>query len=206
MNYLFWLGSFTSAGAYWMYQRYQRPVSVGGADNPLKEPVLIQRAPNGHYHLDLLSFFQHQPLQIEAIPFSEGLPRMQIEAQTQRLRLDHLPRQHRFLFQIEGRAVLASERLIPLAKTSNFRDLGGLPTQDGRSLKWGLLYRSDRLSGLGPGDWPYFKNLRIQTICDFRGPDEVSRQPNRLPPHLAFRQIGLPIYDPNRPMGDFLPS
>ena len=41
-------------------------------------------------------------------------------------------------------------RLVPLAGTTNFRDLGGYPTVDGRTTKWRTLYRADGLYRLTP--------------------------------------------------------
>ena len=40
------------------------------------------------------------------------------------------------------------DRHVPLAGASNFRDFGGYPAAGGRQVRWGRLYRSDRLSEL----------------------------------------------------------
>jgi protein-tyrosine phosphatase len=42
------------------------------------------------------------------------------------------------------------QRLLPLEGGRNFRDLGGYRAQDGRHVKWGLLFRS----GAQPVNWP----------------------------------------------------
>src|SRR5262245_57839073 len=46
----------------------------------------------------------------------------------------------------------AHERHVALERQPNFRDLGGYKTSDGRSIKWGLLYRSGALSKLTEAD------------------------------------------------------
>ena len=43
-------------------------------------------------------------------------------------------------------------RHIPLKNAFNVRDMGGYPTTDGKSTKWGMLYRSDALSSLTEED------------------------------------------------------
>ena len=40
------------------------------------------------------------------------------------------------------------ERVITLQGGRNFRDLGGYAAQDGRTVKWGVLFRSGSLAGL----------------------------------------------------------
>ena len=37
-------------------------------------------------------------------------------------------------------------RLLNFEGIANFRDLGGYPTEDGRQVKWGVLYRSGTLA------------------------------------------------------------
>src|SRR4030095_9549884 len=46
----------------------------------------------------------------------------------------------------------AHERHVALERQPNLRDLGGYRTADGRSVKWGLLYRSGGLSRLTDAD------------------------------------------------------
>ena len=76
-------------------------------------------------------------------------------------------------------------RHLPLQGAPNFRDLGGYRTADGRSVKWGLVYRSDALNKLSGEDQAYLERLDIRRIVDFRAPDEVQDGPDRLPPPLA---------------------
>ncbi|MGW1882636.1 tyrosine-protein phosphatase [Streptomyces sp. NPDC001970] len=69
-------------------------------------------------------------------------------------------------------------RHIPFDRLHNFRDLGGYRTEDGRHLvRWGRLYRSDSLGGLGPAqgepDRARFEALGIRTVIDLRYPWEI---------------------------------
>ena len=47
---------------------------------------------------------------------------------------------------------IASRRVVPLEGQTNFRDLGGYRTADGRRVKWGKIYRSGELSRLTDAD------------------------------------------------------
>ncbi|MED7948326.1 tyrosine-protein phosphatase [Streptomyces sp. BE303] len=59
----------------------------------------------------------------------------------------------------------------------NFRDLGGYPTADGRSVRWGRLYRSASLGTLvSPADLERFRALDIGTVIDLRYPWEIARK------------------------------
>lgn len=63
-------------------------------------------------------------------------------------------------------------RALHLAGASNFRDLGGYQTADGRRVRWRLLYRSDQLAGLAPADVARLGALGIGSALDFRGERE----------------------------------
>jgi protein-tyrosine phosphatase len=66
-------------------------------------------------------------------------------------------------------------RRIDLLGPVNFRDLGGYPTADGRTTRWGRVYRSDSLHRLDPADGPRLADLGIATAIDFRANDELER-------------------------------
>lgn len=63
----------------------------------------------------------------------------------------------------------------PLVGALNFRDLGGLPTGDGRRLRPGVLVRSDTLQALTAADVDFLvTSLRLTLIVDLRaGPEAV---------------------------------
>ena len=68
-------------------------------------------------------------------------------------------------------------RLLPLEGGRNFRDLGGYETTDGKTVKWGKLYRSGVLTNLTEGDYDYLENRDIATVVDFRSSEERSNEP-----------------------------
>lgn len=62
---------------------------------------------------------------------------------------DPEPKNRTFYFiKSENEELILAERLVPLKRFCNFRDLGGYETKDGRKVKWGLFYRSEALNKL----------------------------------------------------------
>lgn len=68
-------------------------------------------------------------------------------------------------------------RLLPLEGGRNFRDLGGYETEDGRTVKWGALYRSGVMHQLTDADYDYLSSLGIRVVCDFRASSERENEP-----------------------------
>ncbi|MGD9601627.1 MAG: tyrosine-protein phosphatase [Gammaproteobacteria bacterium] len=63
----------------------------------------------------------------------------------------------------------------------NVRDLGGLPTTDGRRTRHGVAYRADSLARLSEADLARLAALAVRTVVDLRTPEECARAPDRLP-------------------------
>jgi protein-tyrosine phosphatase len=63
-------------------------------------------------------------------------------------------------------------RHLNLEGASNFRDLGGYPTGDGRSLRWRRIFRSNHLGHLTEADVKVVRGLGVTSAFDFRGVDE----------------------------------
>jgi protein-tyrosine phosphatase len=104
--------------------------------------------------------------------------------------------QHFFtLVDTTGKEVTIAERRIHFKGTDNTRDLGGYRTKDGRTVRWGKLYRSDDLSNLTKSDWNYWKNVGIRTVIDFREPEALERKPDNLPQNNSPRVRHLSVYD-----------
>jgi len=66
----------------------------------------------------------------------------------------------------------APSRHLNLAGASNFRDLGGYPTQDGRVVRWRKLFRSNHLGHLTDDDIAVVRGLGVRSAFDFRGLEE----------------------------------
>ncbi|MEH7515891.1 tyrosine-protein phosphatase [Gottfriedia acidiceleris] len=90
-----------------------------------------------------------------------------------------------------GIHTVVAERKISLQGTFNFRDLGGYETVDGKTVKWGKLYRSDALGGLTKQDISYLQNSGIKTILDYRSADEIAKSPDPVIP--GVKNINDPV-------------
>ena len=88
-----------------------------------------------------------------------------------------------------------AHRLLNFEGISNFRDLGGYATADGRQLKWGTLYRSASLSGSTPADLEGLTRLKLSALVDFRSQAEKAEEPNHLPDPPGFRVVEIPTLD-----------
>ncbi len=71
-------------------------------------------------------------------------------------------------------------RRLDLSGVTNFRDLGGYATTDGRRLRWRRLFRSSHLGALAAADRAALAEFGIATICDFRGVEESALRPSVL--------------------------
>lgn len=83
-------------------------------------------------------------------------------------------------------------RHIAFERLHNFRDLGGYRTGDGRTIRWGRLYRSDSLSKLAGEDWRRFQDLGVRTVIDLRYPWEIDAR-GRVPHDdgLAYHNLSV---------------
>ncbi|WP_419999672.1 tyrosine-protein phosphatase [Streptomyces boninensis] len=77
----------------------------------------------------------------------------------------------------------------------NFRDVGGLPTVDGRCIAPGRLYRSGHLAHATPEDAAFLASLGLHTVFDFRNAADIRLEgPDvELP---GVRNLNLPLNDP----------
>ncbi|MGW7264021.1 tyrosine-protein phosphatase [Streptomyces sp. NPDC054842] len=82
-----------------------------------------------------------------------------------------------------------------LAGVRNFRDVGGLPTTDGRRVRHGRLFRSGHLAHATGEDTAFLTSLGLHTIFDFRNAaDQRLEGPDvELP---GVRNVNLPLTDP----------
>ena len=63
-------------------------------------------------------------------------------------------------------------RHLNLSGASNFRDLGGYPTSDGRTVRWRQIFRSNHLGHLTDDDAAVLRKLGVRSAFDFRGTEE----------------------------------
>ncbi|KPI17984.1 protein tyrosine/serine phosphatase [Actinobacteria bacterium OK074] len=82
-----------------------------------------------------------------------------------------------------------------LTGVRNFRDVGGLPTVDGRRVRQGVLFRSGHLAHATAEDAAFLTTLGLHTIFDFRNTADqrLEGQDVELP---GVRNVNLPLTDP----------
>jgi protein-tyrosine phosphatase len=77
-------------------------------------------------------------------------------------------------------------------KLINFRDIGGLPTCDGKVMQTGLIYRSEELYGATRADLARVDSLNLGLIIDLRSPKNHKK---RVAP-VSARVVNVPIVEP----------
>lgn len=75
----------------------------------------------------------------------------------------------------------------------NVRDLGGLPTSDGRLIRHGALVRADKVGGLSADGWAALVAHGVRTIVDLRDPSE--HQPDLAPRPAHMVTVSSPLED-----------
>ncbi|MGW3243536.1 tyrosine-protein phosphatase [Streptomyces sp. NPDC001070] len=82
-----------------------------------------------------------------------------------------------------------------LTGVRNFRDVGGLPTADGRRVRYGRLFRSGHLAHATEEDAAFLSELGLHTVFDFRNASDMKLEgPDvRLP---GVRNVNMPLSDP----------
>ncbi|MFD4791174.1 tyrosine-protein phosphatase [Streptomyces sp. NPDC058459] len=82
-----------------------------------------------------------------------------------------------------------------LAAVRNFRDVGGLPTVDGRRVRYGVLFRSGHLAHATEKDAAFLSSLGLHTVFDFRNAaDQRLEGPDVALP--GVRNVNVPLSDP----------
>lgn len=80
---------------------------------------------------------------------------------------------------------------LPLERAYNVRELGGLPTMDGRQTLWRAFLRSDDISKLTDADITTLLDYGVNTVIDLRSKSEVTNQPDRLGEENDVTNINL---------------
>lgn len=79
----------------------------------------------------------------------------------------------------------------------NVRDLGGLPTSDGRQIGTGALIRSDNLSRLTEAGVQAVRETSVNRIIDVRTPPECEGDPSPFATEPLYRN--MPLYNADDP-------
>ena len=83
-----------------------------------------------------------------------------------------------------------TSRYIDLPGMNNTRDLGGMRTKDGRTIRPNMLYRSSKLGGLRDPDW-FTRNVSL--VVDMRSSREADENPDPRIPGVEY--LHLPIFE-----------
>jgi protein-tyrosine phosphatase len=84
-----------------------------------------------------------------------------------------------------------SERELDWEGCFNVRDLGGIPTAEGRQTRWGAVIRADELDGLTRKGWASLLEHGVRTVVDLRNDDERGADAAPRPSILATTHIPL---------------
>jgi len=74
---------------------------------------------------------------------------------------------------------------------SNFRDMGGLDTKDGRTFKFGKLYRTSPLIPKNSFDKQYIEDLLLDYIVDLRMPNEIMDKKDYIPSGCEYVNLNV---------------
>lgn len=122
-------------------------------------------------------------LWLSSDPVHDKEDRMIAERHTQAMSQFKVPAASRTYLLVEtddGRVSVAAERELPLQQGSNFRDVGGYITHDGKTVRWGKVFRSGAMPLLTEQDYRLLGNLDITAIVDLRSLEERDVAPDLL--------------------------
>ncbi|MDV6273905.1 tyrosine-protein phosphatase [Rhodococcus erythropolis] len=78
-------------------------------------------------------------------------------------------------------AQATADRSLHLAGASNARDIGGYLTEDGHTVRWGKVFRSNALDKLTPTDLSSLSERGVESVDDFRTVVERTLSQDRIP-------------------------
>lgn len=86
--------------------------------------------------------------------------------------------------------VKLDEADVSLKSILNFRDAGGLPTLDGKTVRKGMIFRSATPDNLRKREIQKLHDLNIRTIIDLRGPEEDGERDKKFD---GIEMVSLPL-------------
>lgn len=95
------------------------------------------------------------------------------------------------LWERVGIVALVTNDGFILSSAPNFRDLGGHRTVFGRTVRQGLLYRSDALHSISADELPVYNGLGIRQLVDLRTPHERESLPDITPENAEYTAVAV---------------
>lgn len=83
-------------------------------------------------------------------------------------------------------SIITADRVVPMERIYNFRDLGGYFNKSNKQSQWGKLYRSGSLAQATRQDIEVLNQLGINTLIDLRTEQESYRYPSRFQARQIF--------------------
>ncbi len=99
-------------------------------------------------------------------------------------------------------AIAQPQRKLALSGCVNFRDLGGYPAADGRTIRWRQLFRADGLTRLDEQDCAQLAGFGLSTVIDLRTKGEVDERGRFPEDAFAVEYHHLPLTDVLPPTED----
>jgi len=166
-----------------------------------EEDSTVVRDLDGNLHISWQEPTDHVEIIVSTTPEGfDDAPQVQAEFETQSTTIQGLDPGTRYYFNLkfgdgdaDGGHLVAAERFLHLKSVANLRDLGGYRTIDGRTVRWGRVYRSGELSKLNQEDMSFLERLGIKLVCDLRNSREAKSRPDRLAP--GVRSLHCPVYE-----------
>ena len=84
-----------------------------------------------------------------------------------------------------GSTEAAPGESLGVASVPNLRDLGGYKTEDGKTVKRGLVYRANQLHHVSPEDMQKIAELGLKNSLDLRTYAERQPSPDEVPPDVS---------------------
>ncbi|KHK88962.1 tyrosine-protein phosphatase [Novosphingobium malaysiense] len=110
----------------------------------------------------------------------DGDQRVMATSKDRKLKLDIPSDKRRYVILLgeDGHITVVAERALPLQQGSNFRDVGGYVTRDGKTVRWDKAFRSGAFPMLTDADYALIGQLHIGSVVDLRSIEEREVAPD----------------------------
>jgi protein-tyrosine phosphatase len=93
--------------------------------------------------------------------------------------------------------IIFSERRLWVENAPNFRDLGGIKTNNGKTVAWGKLFRCGDMGKFSVNDLTILQKENIRNVIDFRNEQEIKQSPDIYPSDFEVNRVWTSISPSN---------